>query len=100
MEQRCWLLQCVRELWAGFTARFLALWDEHSGRGDACHAKLFGGGGGDGCAQQAQRQAQARFMANLWRDSVGFAGAVIVRRVVGIAHVADLDSIAGTGCLR
>lgn len=38
-------------------------------------------------------------MGELWRDSVGFAGAVIVRRLVGIAHVADMDSIAGALCL-
>lgn len=34
-------------------------------------------------------------MAELWADSVGFAGAVIVRRCVGVAHVADFESIAG-----
>ena len=34
-------------------------------------------------------------MSELWRDAVGFMGAVIVRRLVGIAHVADMDSIPG-----
>lgn len=36
-------------------------------------------------------------MADLWRDALGFGGAVIIRRLVGIAHVADMDSIEG-GC--
>jgi 5-methylthioribose kinase len=34
-------------------------------------------------------------MAELWLDAVGFLGAVMVRRLVGIAHVADMDSIPG-----
>ena len=29
------------------------------------------------------------------RGAVGFMGAVMVRRIVGIAHVADMESIAG-----
>jgi hypothetical protein len=39
--------------------------------------------------------AQDAFMAALWRDVVRFGGAVMIRRLVGIAHVADMDSIAG-----
>ena len=34
------------------------------------------------------------FLRVLLPDVLGFAGAVMTRRVVGIAHVADLDSIA------
>ncbi len=37
--------------------------------------------------------AQRAFMADLWRDSVGFMGAVMIRRMVGIAHVAEMKSI-------
>ena len=37
--------------------------------------------------------AQSAFMADLWRDSVGFMGAVMIRRMVGIAHVAEMKSI-------
>ena len=32
-------------------------------------------------------------MSNLLQDTVGFAGAKMVRRVVGLAHVADIDKI-------
>ncbi len=48
--------------------------------------------------------AQATFMQDLWRDTVGFMGAVMVRRIVGIAHVAEMKTIAdpdtrwGPGC--
>lgn len=30
---------------------------------------------------------------NIWQDSLGFAGTEIIRRVIGIAHVIDVDSI-------
>jgi 5-methylthioribose kinase len=32
-------------------------------------------------------------MEGLWADVVGFAGAFIIRRLVGIAHTADMDTI-------
>ena len=37
--------------------------------------------------------AQAAVMLALLRNTIGFAGAVLVRRVVGIAHVADIETI-------
>ena len=37
--------------------------------------------------------AQEGFLSQLWLDTVGFMGACMVRRIVGIAHVADMDSI-------
>lgn len=45
--------------------------------------------------EEALAQAQRQFMQELWRDAVGFLGAVVIRRLVGIAHVADMDSIPG-----
>jgi 5-methylthioribose kinase len=32
-------------------------------------------------------------MDSLWRDSIGFAGAKMIRRIVGISHVADIEKI-------
>ncbi|KUP09502.1 methylthioribose kinase [Bacillus coahuilensis m2-6] len=32
-------------------------------------------------------------LKHTWRDSLGFAGCEIIRRTIGLAHVADLDSI-------
>ncbi|WP_116474763.1 S-methyl-5-thioribose kinase [Zobellella maritima] len=34
------------------------------------------------------------FLGQVWRDSLGFAGTELIRRTIGIAHVADLDGIA------
>ena len=32
-------------------------------------------------------------MDSLWRDTTGFAGAKMIRRIVGISHVADIEKI-------
>jgi 5-methylthioribose kinase len=72
-EQR---LQDVRELWLIFADRFLAL-----------------------CHQQARELALAvpgyaeQFLQQVWTDAVGYCGSELIRRTIGLAHVADLDSI-------
>ena len=34
------------------------------------------------------------FLEDLYADVLGYAGACMIRRLVGMAHVADMDSIA------
>ena len=36
---------------------------------------------------------QDKFFRELLRDCLGYAGAVIIRRILGIAHVIDYESI-------
>jgi 5-methylthioribose kinase len=72
-EQR---LQDVRELWLIFADRFLALCHQHSR--DATLAL-------PGYAEQ--------FLQQIWIDAVGYCGTELIRRTIGLAHVADLDSI-------
>lgn len=36
---------------------------------------------------------QAAFFKEVELDAIGFAGAVIIRRILGIAHVVDFESI-------
>jgi len=38
-------------------------------------------------------QLKKDYMLNLFHDSIGFAGAKLIRRIIGVAHVADLESI-------
>lgn len=72
-EQR---LQDVRELWLIFADRFLAL-----------------------CHQQTREIALAvpgyaeQFLQQVWTDAIGYCGSELIRRTIGLAHVADLDSI-------
>ena len=41
----------------------------------------------------ANEQALSRYLRDIVEDSIGFAGAKIVRRILGIAHVEDLETI-------
>ena len=38
-------------------------------------------------------RSQTQYMQSVWRDTLGFAGAKMIRRIVGISHVADLEKI-------
>ena len=40
---------------------------------------------------------QDAFFREVEHDAIGFAGAVIIRRILGIAHVIDFESIEDTG---
>ena len=37
---------------------------------------------------------RARFMRMLFQDTLAFAGAKMIRRILGLAHVEDLEAIA------
>jgi 5-methylthioribose kinase len=68
------LLHTLAEVWQGFAERFDALWHAH-----------------DPAAPAAFRQS---FLLALLRDSIGFAACKMIRRVLGVAHVIDLEQIA------
>ena len=86
---QAWILDQAEAVWTGFGRRFRALWAE-SGTGDAYTAELFA----DAAGKAALTLARDRYMANLFADSLGFAGCKMIRRVLGLAHVEDLESIA------
>jgi 5-methylthioribose kinase len=84
-----WILRQAEAVWTGFERRFLELWRAQ----DA--SELFGGhlfpvAGGQAEVLEAHRQA---FMRDLWRSTLGFAGCKMIRRIVGLAHVADFETI-------
>jgi 5-methylthioribose kinase len=85
---RRWLLDTIEAVWIGFETKFLALWRK-SATGDAFVAELFADTAG---AETLERHRMAT-MARIFSDSVGFAGAKMVRRILGLAHVEDLESI-------
>lgn len=69
-----YLLQTIRDVWGEFSTRFDALWRAH-----------------DPSAGEGFRSS---FMLALLRDSAGFAACKMIRRVLGVAHVIDLEQIA------
>ena len=94
--QREWLLDTVVGVWDGFCAKFIDLWGSHmrsggDSTGALCTLAVFGDGAVGGPDSFAE--CQDAITADLFRDSLGFAGAKMIRRIVGIAHVEDLESI-------
>jgi 5-methylthioribose kinase len=69
-----YLLQTILDVWERFAARFDALWQAHSP------------------AERAE--FRAAFLLALLHDSVGFAACKMIRRILGVAHVIDLEQIA------
>jgi 5-methylthioribose kinase len=86
---RDWILRQTRAVWTGFHDRFLNLW-RAAGAGDAYVAGLFHSDQ-DRAAMEAER---TRFMRVIFEDSLAFAGAKMIRRILGLAHVEDLEAIA------
>jgi 5-methylthioribose kinase len=84
-----WVLQTVEQVWTEFERKFLELW-RNEARGDAYPLTLFEGSKG---AQQLEIERQA-YMARLFADTVGFAAAKTIRRILGLAHNIDFELIA------
>lgn len=72
-EQR---LKDLRALWLSFSERFLQL-----ARDKTQDPSL------------AEEGYAAQFLQDVWHDAVGYCGAELIRRTIGLAHVADLDGI-------
>ncbi|WP_180898313.1 S-methyl-5-thioribose kinase [Martelella soudanensis] len=88
-DQRRYLLDTITATWSVFRDEFSRLWrDERTGilfqrslyedQGDALGAE----------------QALERFLHGLFEDMLGFAGLEIHRRILGLAHNADFETIA------
>lgn len=82
------VLAMLETIWTEFRVKFLALWRENP-TGDAYPKSLFEGAAGE-AQLEAERQA---YMDRLWADTVGFAAAKIIRRILGLAHNIDLEWI-------
>jgi 5-methylthioribose kinase len=86
---RHWILMQTEQVWRLFHKRFLELWDK-SKSGDAYMSELFTEPEG-AAVFAAEKQ---RFMRTLFVDTVSFAGIKMIRRILGLAHTEDLESIA------
>ncbi len=86
---RNWILHTIEDVWTLFDHRFRALWNDAT-TGDALQPGLFS----DDKAPGAFAAAQAAYMRRLLVDALGFAGCKMTRRILGLAHVEDLESIA------
>ena len=83
-----WMLETIESVWLEFSRSFVDLW-RAGANGDAYPATLFAGPAG-AARLEVERQA---YMARLFQDTVGFAAAKIIRRILGLAHNIDFEWI-------
>jgi 5-methylthioribose kinase len=84
-----WVLETIEAVWREFARKFLALWRSEA-KGDAYPVSLFEGKAG---TQRLDDERQA-YMGRLFEDTVGFAAAKTIRRILGLAHNIDFELIA------
>ena len=77
-----WLLQTIDDLWYKFEAKFLSLWAEHEQSAET----TFMGKDLTGDSHQTFRHV---FLQQVLSDSLGFAACKMIRRILGVAKVAD-----------
>ena len=80
------LLKTPSDTWQLFSEKFVALWDQNWGSGDAYKKEVYN-------SKEVQSLVQKAYMSELFQNALGFAAAKMIRRIVGIAHVEDLESI-------
>jgi len=85
---RDWVLATLEQIIGRFREKFLDLWRDNP-TGDAYPASLFATPDGE-ARLEIERQA---YMDRLWTDTVGFAAAKMIRRILGLAHNIDLEWI-------
>lgn len=92
-DHQRWLLDTLETFWRRFESRFLELW-RIGGTGDAFVSGLFE----DDAGRRALEAYRVGFMARLLQDLIGFAGAKMARRILGLAHVEDMELIRDIDC--
>ena len=87
-EYRVWILDAVEQVWMLFRRKFIAQWEAH-GTGDGYPAVLFE----DPAGKAILSRERVVYMDRLFRDTLGFAAAKMIRRILGLAHNIDLEWI-------
>jgi 5-methylthioribose kinase len=88
-DVRAYLLDTIETLWETFRAEFAHLWRTER-RGILYQASLFEDRGDPLAAEQALNIV----IDEIWCEMLGFAGVEIHRRILGLAHNADFETIA------
>ncbi len=88
-EMRLYLLETIETLWNTFRSEFAHLWRTER-RGILYQASLFE----DRQDPLAAEQALNIVIDEIWSEMLGFAGIEIHRRILGLAHNADFETIA------
>jgi len=82
-----WILRTIEDTWNLFDKKFTELWVENKdGPGDAYLPEIYNN-------PDIQQLAQEKYLKDLFHDTLGFGAAKMIRRIVGVAHVEDFESI-------
>ena len=87
-----WILDQASEMWSAFCAAFGDLWRTER-TGMLYPAALYEDQG----QPQASEWALEQVLAEIFVDMLGFAGIEMHRRILGLAHIAEFDTIADEG---
>ncbi|WP_274629308.1 S-methyl-5-thioribose kinase [Arvimicrobium flavum] len=87
-EMREWLLGVAAEIWSVFRTEFARLW--RTERTGILYAKSLFEDQEDALGSE---QALNAMLAEIWTDLLGFAGVEVHRRILGLAHNADFETI-------
>lgn len=79
-----WLLKTIKEVLDKFSEKFLSFWNE-----DKTSALIVRGY----LEQKSLNHYKTKFVKNILKDSVGFAGCEMARRVFGVAGVEEIREI-------
>ncbi len=86
---RAWLLGQAAEFWEVFAAEFRHLW--RTERAGLLYDRSLYEEAGDPAGAEA---ALAAVLHGIWTDALAFCGVEMHRRILGLAHVEDLEAIA------
>ena len=84
-EFKKWILNLINMIWIKFENKFCNLWNDYP-EGDGYPTQLFNN-------KQIIQSEQKNYLQNIYNDSIGFAGAKIIRRIFGFANNIDFDWI-------
>ena len=87
-DYRAWLLTVLTDIWAIFSHEFRSLW--RTSRTGILYEKTLFENAAD---YDGADVACARVLATIWHDALGFIGVEMHRRILGLAHVEDLEAI-------
>ncbi|MGO4839529.1 phosphotransferase, partial [Rhizobiaceae sp. 2RAB30] len=87
-SMRDYLMRTAAETWSVFRTEFSRLWRTER-TGMLYHRSLFEDRGDALGAEQALDQ----LLYGIWQDLLGFAGVEVHRRILGLAHNADFETI-------
>ncbi|WP_394071146.1 S-methyl-5-thioribose kinase [Roseixanthobacter glucoisosaccharinicivorans] len=83
-----WILQLAEGVWASFEDEFARLWRTER-TGMLALTELFE----DTADPQGAEAALAAVLRDIWRDTLGFAGIEMHRRILGLAHIPEFETI-------